>query len=107
MRDGVCVEIKNAVANDTQSAAMREALTKKDTPIRIKNRIEAQRLRVRFGIGAATECESSDFYKKVAANDMPSAATCQSHMKKIFSAFRRRELRSRNPQKVGSDSEPS
>ena len=32
----------------------------------------------------------SDFCKKVAANDMPSAATCLSHMKKILSVFQRR-----------------
>ena len=48
MSDGVCFET-NAVANDTQSAATRKALTKKGAPFRIKKRIEAQRQRVRFG----------------------------------------------------------
>ena len=47
------------------------------------------------------------FTKKVAASDMKLAATCERHIKKIFSAFRRWELNPRNSQKVGSDSEPS
>ncbi len=45
-------------------------------------------------------------YKKAVADDMKSATTCERHMKKIFSAFRRRELNSLDLQKVGSDSEP-
>ena len=45
------------------------------------------------------------FTKKVAASDMKLAATCLSHMKKIFLAFWRWELHPRNSQKVGNTSE--
>ena len=47
------------------------------------------------------------FVKKIGASDTKLAPTCLIHMKKIFLAFQRLELNSRNSQKVGSDSEPS